>query len=304
MDWAFLLDRDCYVETGQQVTHCFDLQSPSNICITVETNDLKLRASVVGWIALHYLSILTTTPSAPAPRWPAVSSLIKTNLGFEIARIFAFASGQDQRERGLEYTPKCSLSAPGLFEPPPRKRSDEQLEVGDTGRDRVDIYINFNGDLIAETSVIFQIFNFAHQVMWPEDIGEPVPIHPGSGWATDPMGDGVMLAIDLLDDKDPWRRPLVWGWIAIAMEALTWTLSHGGRWQVFEAEIRAKASKEPFLRVTSVKVERLADGSQPLSHEEFAKVPFKEMEVKVVDHITNSTGIGTYILAFENAQTS
>ena len=232
-------------------------------------------------------------------RWPVQGSRILTDQGFVLAQINPWLyNGLEQADNALD----ASEAVLAVFEPPKHKRVGTKSQ-DNTMHKYAKVDVSFEGDQLTLAGVLAQTYQFVGLISWAQDFTAPVPIQSGSGWATDPRGDGCMLVLDLLDDKDPYGRPLKWGWIAIAMKALVWELAHREIWQEFRATIKAGRSTTVFLKVTGKRVDRLTEGSPLLSQEDLSKAPFGQMKVKVIDR-SSGNGAGANMTTTENAQTS
>ena len=299
VDWAFFLERDLYMDSHQRLSYCHGADA-GDICARIQVGDLKVRTSLVGWIGLRFLSILTDPARAQMRRRPLQGSLVLTDQGFVLAQIDPYLyQGQQQPDNALD----ASEAVSAVFGPPKQEGVDTKSQDNTLRTSYVEVDISFEGDQLAEASMLVQTYQFAHQIIWPQEVTASIPIRRGSGSATDPMDDGCMLVLDLLDDEDIYGRPLAWGWIAIAMEALIWNLAHRGTWQEFQATIKAIGSTTAFLKVTSEKVDRLTDGSPLPSQENLSNAPPVQPKVKVIDG-GSGNGAGANMSTTENVETS
>ena len=284
VNYIFLLECDTYLPHEDCIVECFDYL-PEEICVVIMIEDLKLRLSVLGWIAEQELGELVESSTAHAEKWTAKDYIVMTELGYHLANVNAHRY-QDDGHAPTQI--KASVLACGNWnDGGTAQQPSKDLHFK---RYLAKIDIVYNGMDVGRTSLIRQQHAFATELLWNKNSTAALTTSPSSGWVTDPSDDGVFLVIRLLDDKDARGQPLNWGWIGIAMETLVWQLAKDEKWQVFEAKIRMRNAKALYLKVTSEKIDRLPDGSAALSQEEFGKVPFKKIGVRDIENGANGDG--------------
>ena len=307
VNWAYLTEQDIYIPGGEDQDQCFGPQG-NRICLRFLVEPLKARVSFVGWVCLEIIDTIFRSPAAQEEIWNLDGVDVLTMDHFPLAQLDPFMPDDGFKTSGNgNLTPVSSNTVSELFQPPASKRS-ENSHQNDLPRDKMSAVVAYTDIEVAQTAIIWLLYELFRAVLWPEVTNDPIELPPGTTWSSFALPDGSVLKLTLLVDKDPWDRPLPWGFVAIGMEALLYKLGTNAEWKQFTSTIAFKDPEYPFLRVKLIRQEQLPGGPAWLSSKDAAKVLFEPIEFrKSIEAIKDDdvqVHSGTYVQNSGTAETA